>query len=139
MPYKVGLPPDLGSSPLTGDLVMIGNDGKPESIQSSLPPLRAWVVEEIRGEKGELRSVLICSAMLEDHLWLVLDRSYEPKDYLAVYYTEEIPLLRDRTPEEIREIHKVKLAFPGCRVVQEGPDSAPAEEPQRGGLNLKAG
>ncbi len=123
MPYKVGLPPDLGSSPLTGDLVMIGNDGKPESIQSSLPPLRAWVVEEIRGEKGELRSVLICSAMLEDHLWLILDRSYEPKDNLAVYYAEEIPLLRDKTTEELKAIHAAKVRFPGCRILQEGPES----------------
>jgi len=136
VPYKVGLPPDLGSSPLTGDLVMIGNDGKPESIQSSLPPLRAWVVEEIRGEKGELRSVLICSAMLEDHLWLVLDRSFEPKDNLAMYYAEEIPLLKGKSLEDLREIHKVKLIFPGCRVIQEGLEKeADLEEGQRRGQN----
>ncbi len=122
MPYKVGLPPDLGSSPLNGDLVMIGNDVKPESIQSSLPPLRAWVVEEIRGENGELRAVLICSAFLEDYLWMVWDRSFQPKDNLAVYYAEEIPLLKGKSLEDLREIHKYKLAFPGCRVIQEGAD-----------------
>ena len=123
MPYKVGLPPDLGTSPLTGDLVMIGNDGKPESIQSSLPPLRAWVVEEIRGDNEELRAILICSAMLEAHLWVVWDRSFEPKDNLAIYYAEEIPLLRDKTPEELKAIHAAKLRFPGCRILQEGPES----------------
>ena len=123
MPYKVGLPPDLGSSPLTGDLVMIGNDGKPENIQSSLPPLRAWVVEEIRGDNEELRAILICSAMLEAHLWVVWDRSFGPKDNLAIYYAEEIPLLRDKTPEELKAIHAAKLRFPGCRILQEGPES----------------
>ena len=120
MLYKVGLPPDIGSSPLTGDLVMIGNDGKPESIQSSLPPLRAWVVEEIRGDNEELRAILICSAMLEAQLWVVWDRSFEPKDNLAIYYAEEIPLLKGKSLEDLREIHKVKLAFPGARILQEG-------------------
>lgn len=83
---------------------------------------RAWIVEEIRAEAGTLRAVLICSALLEDHLWLILDRSFVPTDGLACYYAEEIPLLKDKTPEELREIHKVKLAFPGCRVIQEGPE-----------------
>ena len=123
MPYKVGLPPDLGSSPLTGDLVMAGNDGKPESIQSSLPPLRAWVVEEIRGDNEELRAILICSAMLEAHLWVVWDRSFEPKDNLAVYYAEEIPLLKGKSMEDLKLIQETKLIFPGCRVIQEGAES----------------
>ena len=86
-------------------------------------PLRAWVVEEVR-EGNSLRAVLICSSLLEDHLWLILDRSFTPTDGLACYYPEEIPLLKNKTPEELREIHKVKLAFPGCRVIQEGPESA---------------
>jgi hypothetical protein len=77
------------------------------------------VVEEVRdGEK--LKAVKICSALLEDHLWLVLERSFEPRDGLAIYYPEELPELRTKTPEQLREIHKVKLAFPGCRVIQEG-------------------
>ena len=90
-------------------------------------------------EADTIQAVKICSLVLQDEIWLILDHSFIPHDGLACYYAEEIPLLRDRTPEEIQEIHKVKLAFPGCRVIQEGPDSAPAEEPQRGGLNLKAG
>ena len=89
------------------------------------PPLpgniRAWEVERVI-DAGKLRAVKICSALLEDHLWLILDRSFEPKDGLAIYYAEEIPLLKNKTPEELREIHKVKLAFPGCRVIQEGPE-----------------
>jgi hypothetical protein len=104
-------------------------DGQPLSTQDreearrlavieDLPP-RAWVVEEIR-DGGTLKAVKICSAALEDHLWLVIERSYHPNDGLAVYYPEELPELKSKTPEQLREIHKAKLAFPGCRVVQEG-------------------
>ena len=67
--------------------------------------------------------MIICSAPLDDHLWMVFDHSFEPKDVLAIYYSEEIPSLRDKTSEELREIHKAKLAFPRARVVQEGPES----------------
>ncbi len=83
-----------------------------------LPTLRAWVVNREFDKKGELRAVLICSALLEDHLWVVCDRSFEPKDGLAVYYAEEIPLLKGKSLEDLREIHRVKLIFPGCRVIQ---------------------
>ena len=105
----------------------------------NLTPIRAWMVEEARGEDGELRAVMICSALLEAHLWMILDRSFEPKDNLAVYYAEEIPLLKGKSLEDLKLIHKTKLIFRGCRVVQEGPDSAPAEEPQQGDLKLRAG
>ena len=97
--------------------------GDSEIQQYILSPIRAWVVEEIREDNGKLRAVIICSAPLDDHLWMVFDRSFEPKDVLAIYYSEEIPSLRDKTPEELKVIHKAKLAFPGARVVQEGPES----------------
>jgi len=85
-----------------------------------LPP-RAWVVEEVRdGQK--LKAFKICSAVLEDHLWLILDRAFEPRDGLALYYPEELPILGNKTTEDLCGIHKVKLAFPGCRVIQEGPE-----------------
>ncbi len=84
------------------------------------PPLRARVVDRIRGDDGTLRAVLICSDLLEDHLWLIIDRSFTPKDDCAIYYPEELPLLKDKTPEDLRQIHEAKLAFPGCRVIQEG-------------------
>jgi hypothetical protein len=85
-------------------------------------PTRAWVVEEV-WDGGNLKAVKICSAVLEDHLWLVIDRSFEPKDGLAIYYAEEFPELRTKTPEQLCEIHKVKLAFPGARVIQEGAEN----------------
>lgn len=104
-------------------------DGKPLSVADreearrlavikELPP-RAWVVEEVC-ENGNLKAVKICSAVLQDHLWLVIDRSFEPKDGLAIYYGEELPELKTKTADQLREIHRVKLVYPGARVIQEG-------------------
>ena len=88
------------------------------AIIDELPP-RSWVIEEVF-DRQNLRAIKICSAFLEDHLWLVIDRSYQPIDRLAIYYPEELTELTTKTLEQLREIHKVKLAFPGCRVIQEG-------------------
>jgi len=74
---------------------------------------------EVR-EQGTIQAVKIASAVLNDDIWLILDRSFVPTDGLACYYTEEIPLLKTKTPEQLREIHRAKLAFPGARVIQEG-------------------
>jgi hypothetical protein len=90
---------------------------KRETLVQELPP-RAWVVEEIRDEVDTLRAVMICSAVLEDQFWLIIDRTFKPQDNGAVYYPEELRELRTKTPEQLREIHRVKLAFPGCRVIQ---------------------
>jgi hypothetical protein len=91
------------------------------AVIEELPP-RAWVVEEIR-HGGMLKAAKICSAVLEDHLWLIFDRSFEPKDGLAIYYPEELATIATKSPEELREIHKVKLKFPRCRVIQEGAEA----------------
>ncbi len=91
------------------------------AVIEELPP-RSWVVEEVYDGQN-LRAVKICSAFLEDHLWLVIDRSYQPTDGLAIYYPDELAELTTKTPEQLREIHKVKLAFPGCRVIQEGAEA----------------
>jgi hypothetical protein len=85
-------------------------------------PARAWVAKEVR-DGNSLRAVKICSAVLEDHLWLILDRSFEPKDGLAIYYPEELLLLKTKSLEDFKAIHKAKLAFPGCRVIQEGAEA----------------
>ena len=84
-------------------------------------PLRARVVERVHGDNGTLRAVLVCSDLLEDHLWLILDRTFAPMDSLAQYYPEELPLLKDKTPQELRQTHMVKLEFRGSRVVQGEP------------------
>lgn len=91
------------------------------AVVEELPP-RAWVVEEICDGEN-LKAVKICSALLADHLWLAIDRTYQPADGLAIYYPEELAELGTKTPEQLREIHKFKLVFPGCRVIQEGAES----------------
>lgn len=91
------------------------------AVFENLPP-RSWVVGEICDGKT-LRSVKMRSALLEDDLWLVIDRSFNANDGLAIYYPEELAGLETKTPEQLREIHKVKLVFPGCRVIQEGVES----------------
>jgi hypothetical protein len=86
-------------------------------------PSSSWVADEIR-DGNSRRAVKICSGVLEDHLWLILDRNFEPGDSLAIYYPEELPELKTKHLETLREIHKVKLAFQGCRVIQEGPEGS---------------
>lgn len=84
-------------------------------------PGEGRTAEALEVQEGEtIQGVKIASSVLGEDIWLILDRSFTPTDGLATYYPEEIPLLRDKTPQELREIHKAKLAFPGCRVIQEG-------------------
>ena len=45
------------------------------------------------------------------------------EEFPALYFLGEILALRHRTPEELREIHKAKFAFPGQRLIQEGADT----------------
>src|SRR5262249_15371533 len=77
---------------------------------------------EVR-ESATIQAVKIWSHILEDEIWLILDHSFVPIDDLACYYAEEIPLLKNKSAEQLREIHKVKLVFPVCRVLQEGPEA----------------
>ncbi len=63
-----------------------------------------------------LQAKKVYSHILGVELWLIFERTFEPQDSLALYYFEEIMLLWDKTPAGLRGIHKVKLAFPGCRV-----------------------
>ena len=40
-------------------------------------------------------------------------------DGRAIYFADEIPLLKTKTQEQIQDIHQAKLAFPGSRIVQD--------------------
>jgi len=101
-------------------LVMLHS--KPEPASSLSTEGRKVDALEVQ-ESGTIQAVKICSYAFQDEIWLILDRSFIPHDGLAVYYAEEIPLLRDKTPEELKVIHAAKLRFPGCRILQEGPES----------------
>lgn len=46
----------------------------------------------------------------------------------GLYYFHEILALKARTLEDLRQIHEAKLAFPGCRVIQEGAEGKEQEE-----------
>jgi len=108
---------------------------KPEPT-SSLPTEGRKVEALEVQESGIIQAVKICSHVLEDEIWLILDRSFIPHDGLACYYAEEIPLLRDKTPEDLRQIHKAKLAFLGARILQEGAEKKavhPGNEDYLGG------
>jgi hypothetical protein len=47
-------------------------------------------------------------------------RNQKAMDTPALYFLSEIQALLHRTPEERQEIHKAKLAHPGCRIMQDG-------------------
>jgi len=80
-------------------------------------PFGGWVLEEAwEGDIQKARKVY--SRILGAELWLIFEREFEPQDSFALYYTEEILLLWDKTPKELKKIHEVKVAFPGCRVIQ---------------------
>ncbi len=98
-----------------------------DSIQlqdEDLAPIRAWVVEVIRGDNGKLRAVLIYSGLLEAHFWMIRDRSFQPNDGMACYFAEEIPLLKGKSIEDLKLIHQTKLIFPGARLIQEGAEAS---------------
>jgi hypothetical protein len=89
-------------------------------VMDPLPenPPRAWLLDEIRFPNGELRAYKICSAMLQTHLWVLKDSTYQPRDDEPIFYADELPLLRRKTVHELLEVVKVKIVFPGSRVVQ---------------------
>ncbi len=68
---------------------------------------------------GEIMAVEICSNVLEAHIWLAFDESFDPKDGQAVFYVRELEFLKTKTPDQLKQIHAVKLTFgPGSRVRQ---------------------
>jgi hypothetical protein len=68
--------------------------------------------------EGRIIAVKICSKVLQAHIWLSFDNFFDPKDGQAVFYPDEIRLLATKDAETLREVQKVKLAFPGSRARQ---------------------
>jgi len=101
---------------------MLKGSFQPESepTESGMDFLRASVIEEVRAEDSSLMAQLISSDLLNDQIWVISDRGFTPVDGFAMYYVEEVALLKVKTSEDLKVIHQVKLAFPGCRVIQEG-------------------
>jgi len=77
-------------------------------------------VAETLTDQGDIIAVLICSEVLEAEIWFSLrdDWKPDPGDQRAVFFASKLPLLRTKTPTELRAIHKVKLTWPGSKVRQ---------------------
>ena len=65
-------------------------------------------------------AVLIDSKVLGALIWFALDDTWKPDpgDTTPVFYAHELPALRLKTPEQLRDIFKVKRVFGGGMVRQ---------------------
>jgi hypothetical protein len=114
MPYRVALPKNkenfaqkaesLGAVLLPNNTGNTGNTGNIGPVADATE----WPIV----------AVLIASEVLGADIWFALDDSFNPDDGLAVFYADELPFLATKDAETLKEIHKVKLAFPGSRVRQ---------------------
>ncbi len=86
-------------------------------LDKPIPQRQALEVVETN---QSIQAVKVCSHVLQDEIWLILDRDFIPHDGLACYYVEEIPLLKNKSVMDLKLIHETKLIFPGARVIQEG-------------------
>ena len=70
-------------------------------------------------DAGEIVAVEIASEVLGADIWLAFRDDFNVGDGKAVFYADELPVLKYKTREQLRAIHKTKLAFgAGSRVRQ---------------------
>jgi hypothetical protein len=62
-------------------------------------------------DAGEVVAVEIASTVLDADIWLAFRSDFDPGDGKAIFYGHELPVLRTKTHEELRAIHKARLAF----------------------------
>ena len=78
--------------------------------------------ESLDPTEGPIVAVKIASSVLSTDIWLAFREDFQPaagEEAVAVFYAHEIPLLSEKTTQQLREIHRVKLAVgPGSRVRQ---------------------
>ena len=79
-------------------------------------------------DAGAILAVLIDSPILGAEIWFALDESFKPDpgDGRAVFYASELPLLRNKTPDELRGIHRAKKVFGGGKAFQNSDPIPPA-------------
>ena len=82
-------------------------------LAPSRPPASVSRIDE-----GRLIAVLIESTVLGAEVWLAFDDGFDPGDGLVVFYPDEIPFLKHKDAQTLREIHKAKLVFGGGRIRQ---------------------
>lgn len=72
-----------------------------------------------RVTEGRIIAVEICSTVLEAHVWLSFADDFNPQDGQAVFYADELQLLKDKSASTLRKIYETKKTFgPGTRVRQ---------------------
>jgi hypothetical protein len=103
MAYKVELPPDLDNS--LGGLSLPKNTGDHGDSGDRDTGLT----------EGRIIAVEIYSTLLDACIWLAFDDDFDPKNGQAVFYTYELAALKDKTPEQLRKIHALKLGAVGLR------------------------
>ena len=106
MAFRVEFPPDIERN-------------KQSSSRLSLPKNSGDTGDVIT--EGLIIAVKIASEVLGADIWLSFRDDFKPDDRepLVVFYADEIPILIQKTPEELREIRKLKVAFgPGSRVTK---------------------
>ena len=73
-------------------------------------------------KEGTWRELPIRSTVLGgEEVWVVRDETQAEvvmSDGKAVYYADEFEVLKSKAPEQLRDVHKVKLVFPGSKVTQ---------------------
>jgi hypothetical protein len=92
-----------------------------DGLHASKDAIKAQPSLSLDLSEGPVIAVKICSHVLDACVWVAFDENFKPDDDepLAVFYAREIPLLKDKTADELRQIHRIKLsAFPGSKVVQ---------------------
>ncbi|MDP2601895.1 MAG: hypothetical protein Q8S00_04800 [Deltaproteobacteria bacterium] len=80
--------------------------------------LQVAVVDQIIEDR--IIAVLIDSEVFGASIWFALDDGWtpDPGDTTPVFYASELPFLRTKSPDTLREIFKVKLTFGGGMVRQ---------------------
>ena len=94
-----------------------------KKIQAEIKPAQSSTAEPgtIDGIVDEnVVAVLIDSTILGAPVWFALQDGWQPKeaDGVSIFYASELPALRQKTPEQLRSIFNVKLAFGGGMVRQ---------------------
>lgn len=72
--------------------------------------------------EGRIVAVKVRSHALDACIWFSFDPEFKPDDDepLAIFYSDEIPFICDKTTEQLKEIHAWKLKVgPGTRVRQQ--------------------
>jgi len=79
-------------------------------------------VETVKHQTKELQNSIHLSGIInEGEVFHGLDEQNETVETVpALYFLAEIEALKDRTQEELTEIHTAKLAYPNQRIIQEG-------------------